>query len=57
METLVISRHVRHFHFAFVIFKNLFLTRTLTWRVNNLVSRKRRDITWETKAENFVIIL
>ena len=40
MERLFISRVSRHFDFDVIIYKVLFIICTMTWRVNNYVSRQ-----------------
>ena len=42
MEKLFISRQSRHFHSGVVIYKVLFPIWTLTWRLNNYVSRQEK---------------
>ena len=44
MEKLFISRQSRHLEFDVVICKVLFLICTLTWRVDNYVSRQGKSI-------------
>ena len=56
MEKLFISRQSRHFDHDVVIYKVLFPFSTLTWRVNNYVSRQRKGMNSRkenTDAEDF----
>ena len=42
MEKLFISGQSRYFNFNVIIYKTLFPTSALAWRVNNFVSRQEK---------------
>ena len=54
MEKVFISRHSRPFHFDFFN-AIIFPTCTLTWRVNNYVSRQEEGINREMKVRRDTI--
>ena len=52
-----ISRQSRHFSFIYNMIKVLFPICTLTWRVNNYVSRQEEDINRRNESTIFVILI
>ena len=56
MEQLFSSRQSWHFDFDVVIYTVLLPICTLTWRVNNYVSRQEKVLIRETKVQNTSVI-